>query len=194
MGQPTVFIRLTGCPLRCVWCDTEYAFNGGSKLSLEEILEQVRGYGPRYVCVTGGEPLAQPNCISLLEALVEEGYEVSLETSGAIDLAQVPIKVTKVMDLKPPGSGELKANRFENIQYLNNGDQVKFVLQDRADYEWAKLQLANYSLERRAEILFSPVAGKMDPVALANWILEDRLRVRFQIQLHKYLWGNQQGV
>ncbi len=194
VGQPTVFIRLTGCPLRCVWCDTEYAFNGGSKLSLEEILEQVRDYRARYVCVTGGEPLAQPNCISLLEALVEEGYEVSLETSGAIDLAQVPIKVTKVMDLKPPGSGELKANRFENIQYLNNGDQVKFVLQDRADYEWAKLQLANYSLERRAEILFSPVAGKMDPVALANWILEDRLRVRFQIQLHKYLWGNQQGV
>ena len=194
VGQPTVFVRLTGCPLRCVWCDTEYAFNGGSKWSLEEILEQVRGYGARYVCVTGGEPLAQPTCISLLEALVEEGYEVSLETSGAIDLAQVPIKVTKVMDLKPPGSGELKANRFENIQYLNIGDQVKFVLQDRADYEWAKVQLANYSLERRAEILFSPVAGKMDPVALANWILEDRLRVRFQIQLHKYLWGNQHGV
>lgn len=194
MGLPTVFVRLTGCPLRCVWCDTEYAFNGGSKLSLEQILGEVKSYAPRFVCVTGGEPLAQSNCIELLEALVELGYEVSLETSGAMDLGQVPNAVTKVMDLKPPGSGELKANRFENILHLKPSDQVKFVLQDRADYEWARAQIALHSLEQRAEILFSPVAGKMEPVELANWILEDRLPVRFQIQLHKYLWGNQQGV
>lgn len=194
VGLPTVFVRLTGCPLRCVWCDTEYAFNGGSKLSLEQILSEVKSYAPRYVCVTGGEPLAQSNCIELLEALVELGYEVSLETSGAMDLDQVPHAVTKVMDLKPPGSGELKANRFDNILHLKPSDQVKFVLQDRADYEWARTQIALHSLEQRAQILFSPVAGKMEPVELANWILEDRLPVRFQIQLHKYLWGNQQGV
>jgi 7-carboxy-7-deazaguanine synthase len=161
---------------------------------LEQILSEVKSYAPKFVCVTGGEPLAQSNCIELLEALVELGYEVSLETSGAMDLGQVPNAVTKVMDLKPPGSGELKANRFDNILHLKPSDQVKFVLQDRADYEWAKAQIALHSLEQRAEILFSPVAGKMEPVELANWILEDRLPVRFQIQLHKYLWGNQQGV
>ena len=194
VGWPTVFIRLTGCPLRCVWCDSAYAFNGGTRLTVEDILSEVAAYRPRFVCVTGGEPLAQPACLVLLDALVEAGYAVSLETSGSLDVSGVNPKVTKVLDLKPPGSGEEAANRYDNLVHLQPADQVKFVIRDEADYRWARDKLKEHHLPERCEVLFSPVAGEQDPTELAERILADRLDVRFQMQLHKHLWGDRTGV
>jgi len=194
VGWPTVFIRLTGCPLRCVWCDTAYAFSGGTRRTLADILESVAEFQPRFVCVTGGEPLAQPGCLALLDALVEAGYEVSLETSGALDLAKVNPRIVKVMDLKAPGSGEAAANRWENLACLRAADQVKFVIRDETDYRWAREQVRQHGLAERCEVLFSPVAGEQDPVELAENILRDRLPVRFQLQLHKVLWRDRTGV
>ncbi|WP_263080174.1 7-carboxy-7-deazaguanine synthase QueE [Endozoicomonas sp. Mp262] len=194
-GLPTVFVRLTGCPLRCVWCDTEYAFQGGEKMTLEAIEAEIKKYSPRYITVTGGEPLAQPNCIPLLEKLVDQGYEVSLETSGAMDLSRVDPRVVKVMDFKAPGSGEVKRNLHENIQYLDNKDQVKFVIADRTDYEWSVSKLKEYGLDDKvSDVLFSPVADQMKPELLAQWILDDGLNVRFQLQLHRLIWGDKTGV
>jgi 7-carboxy-7-deazaguanine synthase len=192
-GWPTVFVRLVGCPLRCTWCDTAYAFHGGKRMELDEILEEVRRVGVRHVTVTGGEPLAQPACLELLQCLADEGFSVSLETSGALDIAKVDTRVIKVMDLKPPGSGEERRNRLENLEFLTPKDQVKFVILDRRDYEWAKAMLKTYRLAERCEVLFQPVAGKLAPRWLAEWILEDRLPVRFQVQLHKLLWGEERG-
>jgi len=194
VGRPTVFIRLTGCPLRCVWCDTEYAFNGGSPWSIDEILHEIKPYQAKYITVTGGEPLAQPECLTLLTTLANEGYSVSLETSGALDIAQVDVRVSKVMDLKAPGSGEVHRNLNSNIAYLNRHDQVKIVITDRQDYDWAKLQCDQFCLyERVDDVLFSPAHGQLSPTTLAEWILADRLNVRMQLQLHKYLWNNQPG-
>lgn len=194
VGWPTVFVRLTGCPLRCVYCDTAYAFTGGERRSVAEILSEVARYRPRYVCVTGGEPLAQPGCLDLLDALVEAGYEVSLETGGALDISGVNRKVVKVLDLKTPGSGEESRNRYANLDYLDAKDQVKFVITGAADYAWAKAKLAEHRLAEHCEVLFSPAAGLQDPAGLAEAILRDRLPVRFQVQLHKILWGERPGV
>ncbi len=194
MGLPTVFVRLTGCPLRCGYCDTEYAFSGGEKFELQAILDEVAKYSPRYVTVTGGEPLAQPNCWPLLTALCDAGYEVSLETSGAINMAGVDPRVVKVMDLKTPGSGELSRNDYSNIELLLPHDQVKFVICDQQDYEWARLQTDQLQLTRRVQdVLFSPSFGQQDAKELAEWILRDRLAVRFQLQLHKLLWNDAAG-
>jgi 7-carboxy-7-deazaguanine synthase len=194
LGLPTVFVRLTGCPLRCGYCDTEYAFSGGERMTQAVVLEQIQQYKPRYVTVTGGEPLAQPNCWPLLTQLCDAGYEVSLETSGAIDVSGVDDRVSKVMDLKTPGSGELARNRYENIELLNRHDQVKFVICDRQDYEWARMQLDQWRLSERVdEILFSPSFGQQDATELAEWILRDHLPVRFQLQLHKLLWNDAAG-
>jgi 7-carboxy-7-deazaguanine synthase len=194
LGLPTVFVRLTGCPLRCGYCDTEYAFSGGERMRQADILQQVKQFNPRYVTVTGGEPLAQPNCWPLLTQLCDAGYEVSLETSGAIDMTGVDARVSKVMDLKTPASGELARNRYENIALLNRHDQVKFVICDKQDYEWARMQLDQWRLSERVdEILFSPSFGQQDATELAEWILRDRLPVRFQMQLHKLLWNDAAG-
>lgn len=193
VGWPTVFVRLTGCPLRCGYCDTTYAFQGGDSLELDTILEQVAAYSPRYVCVTGGEPLAQKACPELLEKLCNAGYEVSLETSGAMDIANVDPRVSRVMDIKTPGSGEQAKNRYENIPLLIDNDQVKFVICDRNDYDWAKKLLAEYDLSSRCDVLFSPVHAEIEARELAEWILADNLPVRMQIQLHKYLWGDKAG-
>jgi 7-carboxy-7-deazaguanine synthase len=188
-----VFIRLTGCPLRCTYCDTEYAFNGGEKKDLSAIISEVDRYGTRYVTVTGGEPLAQPACLELMTTLLNLGYIVSLETSGAIDVSAVDPRVIKVMDLKAPSSGELSKNLFQNIQYLTKADQVKFVIGNEEDYNWSKKIVTEYDLPNACEILFSPVMGQQDPTELANKILADRLPVRFQIQLHKLLWDDARG-
>jgi 7-carboxy-7-deazaguanine synthase len=193
VGWPTVFIRLTGCPLRCGYCDTTYAFQGGEWMSLDDILARTAGFTVVHVTVTGGEPLAQKACLPLLIRLCDAGYEVSLETSGALDVACVDPRVIKVMDLKSPGSGEVERNRYCNLEHLNPRDQVKFVLCDRADYDWAKEQLVKYELPNICEVLFSPVQGQLAPRELADWIITDRLPVRFQIQLHKYLWGDVAG-
>ncbi|HLF97691.1 MAG TPA: 7-carboxy-7-deazaguanine synthase QueE [Methylococcaceae bacterium] len=193
VGFPTVFVRLTGCPLRCTWCDTSYAFSGGERLSPDAILDAVGQYGARHVTVTGGEPLAQPECLGLLERLVENGYQVSLETSGALDVSGVDPRVSKVMDLKCPASGEESRNLYGNIVHLTAHDQVKFVIADEADYRWARKKLAEFDLAARCEVLFSPCAGLQEPVELAEKILRDRLPVRFQLQLHKLLWGNERG-
>ncbi|EEF80899.1 7-carboxy-7-deazaguanine synthase QueE [Methylophaga thiooxydans] len=193
VGLPTVFVRLTGCPLRCGYCDTEYAFYGGQKMDISDIVEQVAAYKPRYVCVTGGEPLAQPNCIPLLTALCDLGVEVSIETSGAMDISKVDPRVIRVMDLKTPGSGEESKNRYENIALLESKDQLKFVICHREDYDWACETLAEYQLSDRCEVLFSPIHGELKPADLADWIVEDNLPVRMQLQLHKYLWGDEQG-
>lgn len=194
VGRPTVFVRLTGCPQRCVWCDTEYAFQGGERRSLDEVLETVAGFRAGYVTVTGGEPLAQPNCLPLLTALCDAGYEVSLETGGAMDIADVDPRVVVVMDLKAPASGERHNNRLANIPLLKPMDQVKFVLANRSDYDWARMQVDQYDLAARVQdVLFSPVWGQLDPADLAGWILEDRLPVRFQMQLHKLLWKDARG-
>ncbi len=193
IGWPTVFVRLTGCPLRCQYCDTEYAFYGGEAIALEEILERVARYTPRYVCVTGGEPLAQSACRELLRRLCERGYTVSLETGGALDINGIDPRVSIVMDLKTPGSGEEERNRYTNISALKPTDQVKFVICDRADYEWSRAKLAEHGLDRICEVLFSPSYEQQDPRVLAEWILEDRLPVRMQIQLHKVLWHGEPG-
>lgn len=193
VGLPTVFIRLTGCPLRCGYCDTEYAFTGGERLSLESILESTDKYKAHYVTVTGGEPLAQKNCLPLLVSLCDKGYDVSLETSGSIDIADVDPRVVIVMDLKTPASGEESKNRYENLALIKKTDQIKFVICDRNDYEWSKQQIEKYQLTEKAEILFSPVHGEKMARQLADWILEDNLSVRFQLQLHKYLWNDEPG-
>lgn len=194
VGLPTVFVRLTGCPLRCGYCDSEYAFYGGERLSLDEILAKVASFNPRYICVTGGEPLAQRECLTLLGALCDAGYSVSLETSGALPVDDVDPRVVKVMDLKTPGSGEVGRNRWENIPLLSRQDQVKFVICSREDYEWARFKVDEHQLVGRvAEVLFSPSFGQVTPLSLAEWILADNLPVRFQLQLHKLLWNDVPG-
>jgi 7-carboxy-7-deazaguanine synthase len=193
MGVPTVFIRLTGCPLRCQYCDTAYAFHGGEWWDLEAILARVREFGTRYVCVTGGEPLAQRACTLLLKRLCEEGLRVSLETSGAMALDEVDPRVIKVVDVKTPGSGEERRNRYAELERLNSHDLVKFVICGRHDYEWSRAQLQALRLSQRCTVLFSPSHEELAARDLADWILADQLPVRFQIQLHKYLWGNVPG-
>lgn len=194
VGLPTVFVRLTGCPLRCVYCDTAYAFSGGEPRTLGAILEEVRSHGAHYVTVTGGEPLAQPNCLPLLAALCDAGYEVSLETSGALSVAGVDPRVVKVLDLKTPASAESHRNDYANIDQLNPRDQVKFVICDRADYEWARFKLDEYRLAKRVDdVLFSPSHHDLPARELAEWILADRLPVRLQLQLHKLLWNDEPG-
>lgn len=193
VGLPTVFIRLTGCPLRCVYCDTQYAFHGGEPMAIDEILEQVGKFRTNMACVTGGEPLAQANCRFLLTRLADLGYEVSLETSGALPIGDVDERITIVMDIKTPASEEVARNRWENLDLLKPTDQLKFVISDRADYDWSKLVLEEQSLTERCPVLFSPAWGLDVDAALADWILEDQLPVRFQIQLHKVLWGDQPG-
>jgi len=193
IGWPSVFVRLTGCPLRCVWCDTEYAFHGGQWHDIDEIVAEVASYATRHVCVTGGEPLAQKRCPILLRKLCDAGHAVSLETSGSIDVSVVDPRVGIVMDLKAPGSGESARNLWSNLDHLKPGDQVKIVIADRADYDWACAQLVEHRLAERWMVLFSPVHGKVAPRELAEWILADRLPVRFQMQLHKVLWGNTPG-
>ena len=193
VGWPTVFVRLTGCPLRCGYCDTAYAFHGGQWWEIDAILAEVARHGARHVCVTGGEPLAQKRCIDLLARLCEADYDVSLETSGAIDIAAVDPRVARVVDLKTPGSGEQSRNLLQNIALLTPRDQLKFVLCDRADYEWACGMLREHDLAARCEVLFSPSYGQLLARELAEWILEDQLPVRFQIQLHKILWNDEPG-
>lgn len=192
-GLPTVFVRLTGCPLRCTYCDTEYAFTGGSWMSFDQILQKVAGFAPGHVCVTGGEPLAQPNCKPFLEQLCDREYKVSIETSGAMDISGMDPRVVRIVDLKTPASGEVQRNRLDNIDELRETDSVKFVICDRGDYDWSCSILSKYDLAARCEVLYSPSYEQLDATTLADWILEDRLAVRLQIQLHKYLWGNEPG-
>lgn len=193
VGLPTVFVRLTGCPLRCVWCDTEYAFSGGRTRTLTDILAEVASHGTGYACVTGGEPLAQKPCLDLLTALCEAGYSVSLETSGALDVSGVDARVSKIMDLKAPGSGEADKNRWANLAHLTAQDEIKIVLADEADYHWARAHILEHRLTERCPVLLSPVQGTLAPAALAEWVLRDRLPVRMQVQLHKVIWGNAPG-
>jgi 7-carboxy-7-deazaguanine synthase len=193
VGWPTVFVRLTGCPLRCHYCDTQYAFYGGQWFTLDAIIETVSQYQARYVCVTGGEPLAQKRCLDLLKALCDLDYQVSLETSGAIDISAVDARVSRVVDLKTPASGEEQKNRWQNLDLLNPIDQVKMVICDRVDYEWARQKLQQHVIDQRCEVLFSPSYGQLQARELAEWILQDRLPVRMQVQLHKQLWGEQSG-
>jgi len=193
VGLPTVFVRLTGCPLRCAYCDTTYAFKGGEWMDAEQIIEKIAAYKTRYVCVTGGEPLAQKDCRKLLKDLVEQHYHVSLETSGSIAIGGVDQRVKRVVDLKTPASGEMDKNLFDNIEYLTEHDEVKFVICDREDYEWSKQQLAAYQIDRRCPVLFSAAEGMLDSSELADWIVADNVPVRMQIQLHKYLWGGGEG-
>ncbi|MFB9068516.1 7-carboxy-7-deazaguanine synthase QueE [Pseudofulvimonas gallinarii] len=193
VGWRTVFVRLTGCPLRCTWCDTTYSFHGGEWRDLDGILAEVASYDARHVCVTGGEPLAQKRCLLLLQRLCDAGYEVSLETSGALDVAAVDPRVRKVVDFKAPASGEQSRNLWANVEHLLPHDQVKFVLANRDDYDWAVDCLRAQALAERCQVLFSPVQGQLAPAALAEWILADRLPVRFQMQLHKLLWGDAKG-
>jgi 7-carboxy-7-deazaguanine synthase len=192
-GLPTVFVRLTGCPLRCLYCDTAYAFHGGQWFDIPDIVAQVRGFGVSNVCVTGGEPLAQKRCVDLLDALLDEGLAVSLETSGAIDIAPVDRRVSRIVDIKTPDSAESARNLWSNIELLTAHDQLKFVICSRADYDWAKAQLSERRLNERCEVLFSPSYGQISARELADWIVADRLAVRFQMQLHKQLWGEEQG-
>jgi 7-carboxy-7-deazaguanine synthase len=192
-GLPTVFVRLTGCPLRCTYCDSEYAFYGGQWIHFDDILDQIRAHETRYVCVTGGEPLAQKRCSELLERLCDEGFDVSLETSGAIDISKADRRVSRVMDLKTPGSGEEEKNLWTNLDELTPRDQIKFVICSRADYEWAREQLGTRQLESYCEVLFSPAWGQLDARELAEWVLDDHLPVRYQLQLHKILWGDVPG-
>lgn len=192
-GLPTVFVRLTGCPLRCSWCDTEYSFTGGTTRTLEDVLAEIASYGCQTICVTGGEPLAQKSCLALLTALCDAGYSVSLETSGALDIGGVDPRVSRIVDLKAPGSGESERNLVSNIPLLNLHDELKLVLASEADYEWAKAQIATYGLTERCPVLLAPVQGQLKPADLAAWILRDRLPVRMQVQLHKIIWGNEPG-
>lgn len=193
VGWPTVFVRLTGCPLRCQYCDTAYAFHGGEWWEIDTILAEVARHGVRHVCVTGGEPLAQKRCLLLLEKLCDAGYEVSLETSGAIDIAAVDPRVSRVVDLKTPGSQEMSRNLMSNLPLLTAHDQVKFVICDRADYDWARGMVAEHALDTRCDVLFSPSQDELPARELADWIIADRLPVRFQLQLHKVLWGDSPG-
>ncbi|MDG1250109.1 MAG: 7-carboxy-7-deazaguanine synthase QueE [Gammaproteobacteria bacterium] len=193
VGLPTTFVRLTGCPLRCHYCDTSYAFSGGDWMTLDEVVSQVEGNSAKHVTVTGGEPLAQLNCIPLLTALCQLGYEVSLETSGAIDIAAVDKRVVKVMDLKTPASGESDKNLWSNLDYLSTNDQIKFVICNESDYEWCKARILEHKLEQLCEVLLSPSQDELSPALLADWILRDQLNVRFQLQLHKVLWGDEAG-
>jgi 7-carboxy-7-deazaguanine synthase len=193
VGLPTVFVRLTGCPLRCAWCDTAYAFSGGEALSIAQVLQRVGTFDCETVCVTGGEPLAQKSCLTLLDALCDAGYSVSLETSGALDIGAVDPRVARIMDLKAPGSGEHEKNRWENLELLTPNDELKFVLASREDYDWAVSACRQRRLFERCPVLFSPVQGQLDPTQLAQWILDDRLPLRFQLQLHKVLWDNAKG-
>lgn len=193
VGLPTVFVRLTGCPLRCGYCDTEYAFQGGAWMSLDDILGRVRAHPTHHVTVTGGEPLAQRDCPTLLTALCDAGFDVSLETSGALDITGVDRRVARIVDIKTPGSGEVERNLWANLADLTPRDEVKFVLCDAADYDWACQVLREYRLNERAAILFSPVHGRLEPAVLADWILRDGLPVRLQVQLHKLLWGGGPG-
>lgn len=193
VGLPTVFVRLTGCPLRCGYCDTEYAFQGGENMTLDQILERVASYGTRYVTVTGGEPLAQKQCITLLKRLCDAGYSVSLETGGSLDTSHVDSRVSIILDIKTPGSGEMQKNLWGNLQYLKPSDEVKFVLCGREDYEWAKQVLAERAIAEKCTVLFSPVYSQLNPTELAEWVLQDHLPVRMQVQLHKILWGETPG-
>ena len=193
IGWPTVFVRLTGCPLRCGYCDTAYAFHGGQWWEIDAILAEVAKHGVRHVCVTGGEPLAQKRCLVLLQLLCDAGYEVSLETSGAIDIAAVDARVSRVVDLKTPGSGEVARNLWSNLGHLTAHDQVKFVICSRDDYDWAVEALREHAIDTRCEVLFSPSFGQVAPRDLAEWIVADRLPVRFQLQLHKILWNDEPG-
>jgi 7-carboxy-7-deazaguanine synthase len=193
VGIPTVFVRLTGCPLRCVYCDSAYAFTGGKKMSIADILTEVEQYCCQYITVTGGEPLAQPASLELMTQLADRGYKVSLETSGALDVSAVDPRIIKVMDIKTPDSGEVEKNRYNNLEHITAQDQIKFVISSDQDYRWSKNVLNEYQLLNRCEILFSPVAGQQNPTELAEKILNDKLPVRFQIQLHKLLWGDAQG-
>jgi 7-carboxy-7-deazaguanine synthase len=194
VGLPTVFVRLTGCPLRCGYCDTAYAFEGGEKMAIQDILDTVADYKTDYITVTGGEPLAQPQSIELLQQLCNLGYRVSLETSGAMPVKEVDPRVIKIIDLKTPGSGEVGRNLYENINYLQPEDEVKFVICNRQDYDWSCMQIDQLRLrDTGSEILFSPSQGELSPALLAQWILEDKLRVRMQLQTHKVIWGDEQG-
>ena len=194
VGLPTVFVRLTGCPLRCAYCDTAYAFTGGEWMDTESIIEEIQKHNTSHVTVTGGEPLAQKNCISLLKRLCDLDYDVSLETSGAILVNKVDNRVVKVIDVKTPASLEEAKNKLDNFSYLMPQDQLKFVICDENDYQWSKAFLITHQLDEKCEILFSPSHGQLEAATLAAWILRDQLNVRFQIQLHKYLWGDKQGV
>ena len=193
VGWPTVFVRLTGCPLRCVWCDTAYAFHGGEWRSFDDIIGEVTGYGAPRVCVTGGEPLAQANAGGLIRALCDAGFQVSVETSGALPIGDVDARCVRVVDIKTPGSGEQARNLLANLPLLGSRDQAKFVILDRNDYEWARAFVAEHDLAGRTQTMFSPVHGVLDPGTLADWMLADRLPVRLQVQLHKVLWGDQRG-
>ena len=192
-GWPTVFVRLTGCPLRCTYCDTAYAFHGGEWRDIDAIVADVRGHGVRHVCVTGGEPLAQKRCHALLAALCDAGFDVSLETSGAVDVSAVDARVSRVVDIKTPASGECARNLQANLDVLTRRDQVKFVICSRDDYEWASGVVRDHGLAQRCEVLFSPSYQQLPARELADWIVADRLPVRFQMQLHKQLWGEEQG-
>lgn len=193
VGLPTVFVRLTGCPLRCTWCDTTYSFTGGEAATIESVLAEVGKYPARQVCVTGGEPLSQKECLPLLSALCDAGYDVSLETSGALDVAGVDPRVSRIMDLKAPGSGEVERNLWSNLDCLNARDEIKVVIASRDDYEWAREAIRQRHLDRLCPVLLSPAQGLLEARSLAEWILADGLNVRFQLQLHKLLWGNMQG-
>lgn len=193
MGLPTVFVRLTGCPLRCGYCDTDYAFQGGEWIEVESILRRVRGYPCRHVTVTGGEPLAQKGCGGLLSRLCDLGLDVSLETSGALDIGGVDTRVARIVDIKTPGSGEMTRNHWPNLALLSPRDEVKFVLTDEADYLWAKAVLAEHGITQRCPVLFSPAWGRLDAARLADWVIRDGLPVRMQLQLHKILWGESRG-
>ncbi|PCH85436.1 MAG: 7-carboxy-7-deazaguanine synthase QueE [Piscirickettsiaceae bacterium] len=193
VGLPTTFVRLTGCPLRCGYCDTEYAFHGGETRSIDSILEEVAEFGAQYINVTGGEPLAQKRVHDLMNKLCDQGYHVSLETSGALDVSEVDSRVIKVIDVKTPGSGEVSKNLPSNYQYLSSEDQIKYVICDEADFVWSKQHMQKHTLNEQCEVLFSPVQGTLPAAELANWVLRDKLPVRFQIQLHKHLWGDVPG-
>lgn len=193
VGLPTVFVRLTGCPMRCVYCDTAYAFHGGQSLELSDILTEVARLGAHYVTVTGGEPLAQKECETLLRELCNAGYDVSLETGGAMDISRVDARVSVILDIKTPGSGEVEKNRWENLVHIKPSDEIKFVLCGREDYDWAKKTMAEHGLAEKCSVLFSPVYQQVNPTELAEWILQDRLPVRMQVQLHKVLWGEVPG-